>query len=206
MKRHRFAGAPAPPRKPLRRSRSLRRTESMAATDRQRRGRRRACVVCGADRRIDPAHLIPRSLGGCGDPLCSSPPVAAPPRLRPRRAGSAALPGAGVAGAARPCGRARRVDRGAPANSRYQRTTDVVLVPETVAGAGGVSFAGVSEHRSATNAKPVEDRDGIWAPDERIRLAELRADSERPMGELLEEGVELSRFASELADTARTGA
>jgi hypothetical protein len=63
----------------------------------------------------------------------------------------------------------------------------------------------VSEHRSATNAKPVEDRDGIWARNERIRVAELRADGERPMGELLEEGVELSRFASELADTARTG-
>jgi hypothetical protein len=26
--------------------------------------------VCGADRRIDPAHLIPWSLGGCGDALC----------------------------------------------------------------------------------------------------------------------------------------
>ena len=25
------------------------------------------------DHRIDPAHLIPRSLGGCGDPLCVVP-------------------------------------------------------------------------------------------------------------------------------------
>jgi hypothetical protein len=46
----------------------------MAATERQRAavaGRR--CIVCGSDRRIDPAHLIPRSLGGCGDPLCVVP-------------------------------------------------------------------------------------------------------------------------------------
>jgi hypothetical protein len=33
----------------------------------------RSCIVCGADRRIDPTHLIPRSLGGCGDPLCVVP-------------------------------------------------------------------------------------------------------------------------------------
>ena len=33
----------------------------------------RACIVCGADRPIDPAHLIPRSLGGCGDALCVEP-------------------------------------------------------------------------------------------------------------------------------------
>ena len=33
----------------------------------------RCCIVCGADRRIDPAHLIPRSLGGCGDALCVVP-------------------------------------------------------------------------------------------------------------------------------------
>ena len=46
----------------------------MAASDRQRAavlGRR--CIVCGADKRIDPAHLIPRSLGGCGDALCVVP-------------------------------------------------------------------------------------------------------------------------------------
>jgi hypothetical protein len=46
----------------------------MAASDRQRAavaGRR--CIVCGAETRIDPAHLIPRSLGGCGDPLCVVP-------------------------------------------------------------------------------------------------------------------------------------
>ena len=61
-------------RKPLRRNSSLQRTPSMAATDAQRAavaGRR--CVVCGTDQGIDPAHLIPRSLGGCGDALCVVP-------------------------------------------------------------------------------------------------------------------------------------
>jgi hypothetical protein len=43
----------------------------LAATGAQRAavaGRR--CIVCGSDRRVDPSHLISRSLGGCGDPLC----------------------------------------------------------------------------------------------------------------------------------------
>lgn len=58
----------------LRRTTPLQHTSSMAATDAQRAavtGRR--CIVCGTDRRIDPAHLIPRSLGGCGDALCVVP-------------------------------------------------------------------------------------------------------------------------------------
>jgi hypothetical protein len=55
----------------LRRSTPLKHTASMTATDRQRGAvAGRTCIVCEADRRIDPAHLIPRSLGGCGDPLC----------------------------------------------------------------------------------------------------------------------------------------
>jgi hypothetical protein len=33
----------------------------------------RRCVGCGSEQRIDPAHLIPRSLGGCGDALCVVP-------------------------------------------------------------------------------------------------------------------------------------
>jgi hypothetical protein len=46
----------------------------MAATDVQRAAvTGRSCIVCGSDRRIDPAHLIPRSLGGCGDALCTVP-------------------------------------------------------------------------------------------------------------------------------------
>ncbi len=63
-------------RKPLQRSSSLQRTPSMVATDAQRAavaGRSR--IVCGTDRRIDPAHLIPRSMRGCGDPLCVIPPA-----------------------------------------------------------------------------------------------------------------------------------
>jgi len=31
------------------------------------------CLVCGAVTRIDPAHLVPRSLGGCEDPDCVVP-------------------------------------------------------------------------------------------------------------------------------------
>ena len=80
---------------------------------------------------------------------------------------------------------------------------DLADVSDSPARGRGVSFAAVSEHRSRTNAKPVEDEEGIWARNERIRVEELRADSDRPMGELLEEGVQLSRFASELAATAR---
>ena len=73
-------------RRPLRRRASLRakpqlrqfeplgRTQSMAATDAQRAAvAGRACIVCGSDRRIDPAHLISRATGGCGDALCVVP-------------------------------------------------------------------------------------------------------------------------------------
>src|SRR5689334_9018582 len=46
----------------------------MVVTDAQRAAvAGRSCVVCGTDRPIDPAHLIPRSTGGCGDPLCVIP-------------------------------------------------------------------------------------------------------------------------------------
>jgi hypothetical protein len=58
----------------LRRSTPLQRSASMAATDAQRAavaGRR--CIVCGSDRRVDPAHLIPRSMGGCGAAACCVP-------------------------------------------------------------------------------------------------------------------------------------
>jgi hypothetical protein len=74
-------------------------------------------------------------------------------------------------------------------------------LPRQFAGDGGVSFASVSEDRVASR---VEDADGIWERNERIRAAELRVDRDRPMGELLEEGVQLSRFASELAAAARS--
>jgi hypothetical protein len=61
-------------RTPLRRTTPLQRTPSLAATDRQRAAvAGRPCIVCAATLRIDPAHLIPWSLGGCGDPLCVVP-------------------------------------------------------------------------------------------------------------------------------------
>lgn len=56
---------------PLRRSEPLQRTPSLAATDAQRAAvAGRACIACGAEHGIDAAHLVPRSLGGCGDALC----------------------------------------------------------------------------------------------------------------------------------------
>lgn len=60
--------------KPLRRSTPLMSSRSMAASESQRAAvTRRCCIVCGTEKRIDPAHLIPRSLGGCGDALCVVP-------------------------------------------------------------------------------------------------------------------------------------
>ena len=66
--------APLRAKTQLQRGKPLQRTASMAASERQRAavaGRR--SIACGADKRIDPAHLIPRSLGGCGDPPCVVP-------------------------------------------------------------------------------------------------------------------------------------
>jgi hypothetical protein len=58
----------------LRRRAPLKRAAAMAASDAQRRTvAGLTCIVCRADQRIDPAHLIPRSLGGCGDALCVVP-------------------------------------------------------------------------------------------------------------------------------------
>ena len=61
-------------RKPLQRSSSLQRTPSMAATDAQRAAvAGRSCIVCGTDRRIDPAHLLSgrTPVGMCVLPACS---------------------------------------------------------------------------------------------------------------------------------------
>ena len=61
-------------RTPMRRTTPLRRTESFAATESQRAaaaGRR--CIVCGATHGVDAAHLISKSLGGCGNELCVFP-------------------------------------------------------------------------------------------------------------------------------------
>ena len=73
-------------RSPIRRSASLRRRTTM----RRRKALTRAamapaspaqrakvagqrCIVCGAATRIDPAHLVPRSVGGCDEADCVVP-------------------------------------------------------------------------------------------------------------------------------------
>jgi hypothetical protein len=61
-------------RTPLQRSSSLQRAASMAATDAPRAAvAGRVCIVCGTDRRIDPAHLISQATGGCGAAACCVP-------------------------------------------------------------------------------------------------------------------------------------
>jgi hypothetical protein len=51
-------------RKQLRRTSPLKRSPSMGASYTQRLAvRGRCCIVCGTEKRIDPAHLVPRSLG-----------------------------------------------------------------------------------------------------------------------------------------------
>jgi hypothetical protein len=56
---------------PLRRRTPLQRSPSLAASEAQRaKVAGSCCIVCGATTRIDPAHVIPRSLGGCHHPDC----------------------------------------------------------------------------------------------------------------------------------------
>jgi hypothetical protein len=60
-------------RTPLRRLTPLRRTQPSPASEAQRaKVAGRACLVCGK-RPVDPAHLVPRSLGGCDEPDCCVP-------------------------------------------------------------------------------------------------------------------------------------
>jgi 5-methylcytosine-specific restriction endonuclease McrA len=58
-----------PPRRrtPLRRS-----AVSPASPEQRAKVAGRACLVCGM-RPVDPAHLVPRSLGGCDQPDCVVP-------------------------------------------------------------------------------------------------------------------------------------
>ena len=70
-------------RAPLRAGRPLRRTDAaatntaMAASDEQRAAvAGRPCIVCGSEHRVDPAHLVPKSMGGCEAGARSSPCVA----------------------------------------------------------------------------------------------------------------------------------
>jgi hypothetical protein len=57
------------------------------------------CLVCGR-RPVDPAHLVPRSLGGCDHRLRGAALPAMSPSLRPRRARPASLPRAALSGRA----------------------------------------------------------------------------------------------------------
>jgi hypothetical protein len=55
----------------LRRGTPLERSPSLRASDAQRdKVFGQACTVCGITTTIDPAHVIPRSLGGCDHPDC----------------------------------------------------------------------------------------------------------------------------------------
>jgi hypothetical protein len=186
----------------LRRRTPIRKAPSLAATDSQRAAVAGwTCIACGSDRQIDPVHLIPRSLGGCGDPMCVVPLCRSChraydtgrldllPYLEPswRTQLAHAVGHVGLIGALR---RLTMIRGGDP----------VIAMDKS---GHGVSFALVSETRPAkTVARPDRERE-LWVRNERIRVAELRADAERPMGELLEEGIALSRFASELAAAAR---
>jgi hypothetical protein len=59
---------------PLRRRTPLERSPFAAASPAQRdRTNGAPCIVCGARTRVDPAHLVPRALGGCDDALCVVP-------------------------------------------------------------------------------------------------------------------------------------
>ena len=67
-------------RAPLRRARPLhratplvRRVLAPASAAQRAKVAGRRCVVCGAVTRIDPAHLVPRSLGGCDEADCVVP-------------------------------------------------------------------------------------------------------------------------------------
>ena len=58
----------------LRRRTPLRRTSVSPASEAQRaKVAGEACLVCGSRRQVDPAHLVPRSLGGCDHPDCVVP-------------------------------------------------------------------------------------------------------------------------------------
>jgi hypothetical protein len=59
---------------PLRRRTPLERAPVPPASPAQRdRVHGAPCIVCGARTRVDPAHLVPRAVGGCDDALCVVP-------------------------------------------------------------------------------------------------------------------------------------
>lgn len=62
---------------PLGRGQGLRQGKGFAASPAQRlKVRDASCAVCGRDgfeATLDPAHLVSRAVGGCGEPLCVVP-------------------------------------------------------------------------------------------------------------------------------------
>ena len=103
-----------------RRSKPLERAASMAAHGCSAHGGRRPGVhrvrCRSPDRPGAPHPALARRVRR--RPLCGAGLPAVPPGLRPRRPGSAAIPRAGVPGAARACRGARRADRGAAEDKR----------------------------------------------------------------------------------------
>jgi len=82
----------------------------------------RSCIVCAAETRDRPGAPDPAVAGRLRWPTVRGAAVSAlPSRLRSRRPRPAALPGAGVAGAARACGGARGADRRAAKDQRGRR-------------------------------------------------------------------------------------
>ena len=64
-------GRPLDRRTPLKRTTPLKRRAFAPASPAQRaKVAGLLCLVCNRATRIDPAHLVPRSLGGCDDALC----------------------------------------------------------------------------------------------------------------------------------------
>ena len=82
----RLADRRPPKRTPLRRKSALRRTSGLtrstalsrvplpaASEEQQRKVDGRGCLVCRGSGAVDPAHLVPRSRGGCDHPDCVVP-------------------------------------------------------------------------------------------------------------------------------------
>ena len=63
-------GRPPARRTPLKRTALKRRPFAPASAAQRAKVAGRRCLVCSSATRIDPAHLIARSVGGCDDALC----------------------------------------------------------------------------------------------------------------------------------------
>ena len=72
MRRTRLRRRPLRPgtRPPCRRAPLARAPLTPASAAQRDAVRGRACIVCGGGTAVDPAHLVPRSLGGCEHRLC----------------------------------------------------------------------------------------------------------------------------------------